>query len=336
MISIFSPECLPKLDFHEGIPEDSAALVVVPMMLTGPDAIRRELEKLEIRFLANRLDRLTFSLFSDFTDAPERKVDSDGDLLSAAKRGIADLNRKYGGNRFVLFHRNRTWSESEQAWIGRERKRGKIEELNAYLVGDGDPGVVAEGVVSCRIHYVIALDADTQLPPGSALKMIETIAHPMNRVEIDEQSGIRRSGYTVIQPRISIALPGASASRFTQIFSDAQGTDPYSFVVSDAHQDLFSEAMFHGKAIYDVAAFHKIVGERFPAETLLSHDLIEGAHVGVGLASGHRTARSTTARLSGIRAASTPLDPAVTGRFRHGLPDGCRDRTGSIAKTLFQ
>ena len=285
VISIFPPEFLPKLDLHEGLPSDAATLVVVPMMLTNMATVQRELEKLEIRFLANRIDRLTFALFSDFTDALQSVTDSDDTLMREAKRGIAILNRKYGENRFVLFHRNRIWSESEQAWIGRERKRGKIEDLNAYLVGEGDASIVVEGSVPHQIHFVITLDADTQLPPGTALRMIETIAHPANRVKIDQATGVRKSGYTLIQPRVSIALPGASASRFTQIFSDAQGTDPYSFVVSDAHQELFSEAMFHGKAIYNVQAFHKIVGNRFPAETMLSHDLIEGAHVGVALAS---------------------------------------------------
>ena len=285
VVSMFPPEFLPKLDFHEGIPEDAATLVVVPMMLSSLATVQAEIEKLEIRFLANRLNRLSFALFSDFTDAAQQEMDTDEGLLGEAKRGIAGLNRKYGGNRFILFHRPRTWSESEQAWIGRERKRGKIEDLNAYLVGGGDSSIVVEGSVPGNIKFVITLDADTQLPPGAALRMIETIAHPMNRVEIDPATGIRRRGYTIIQPRVSIALPGASASRFTQIFSDAQGTDPYSFVVSDAHQELFSEATFHGKAIYDVHAFHQIVGERFPDETLLSHDLIEGAHVGVGLAS---------------------------------------------------
>src|SRR6185436_298638 len=88
-----------------------------------------------------------------------------------------------------------------------------------------------------------------------------------------------------IQPRVSIALPGATATRFTRIFSDAQGTDPYCTAVSDAQQDLLGEAIFHGKAIYDVEAFHRILCRRFPEEALLSHDLIEGAHVGVGLAS---------------------------------------------------
>ena len=131
---------------------------------------------------------------------------------------------------------------------------------------------------------MITLDSDTQLPPGTARRMIETIAHPLNRVELDPETHARRRGYAVIQPRVSIALPGATATRFTRMFADTSGTDPYCQSVSDAHQDLFGEAIFHGKAIYDVQAFREAVGDRFPAETMLSHDLIEGAHAGVALA----------------------------------------------------
>jgi len=153
------------------------------------------------------------------------------------------------------------------------------------LLGAGDKTILLEGALHRDIHFVITADADTQLPPGTVRRMVETIAHPMNRVQIDEASGIRGSGYAIIQPRVGIALPGASSTRFTHLFADAQGTDPYSSAVSDAHQELFSEAMLHGKAIYDVPAFHQILCDRFPTETLLSHDLIEGAHVGVALAS---------------------------------------------------
>ncbi|MBZ5603582.1 MAG: DUF3131 domain-containing protein, partial [Acidobacteriia bacterium] len=179
----------------------------------------------------------------------------------------------------------RVWSQSEQRWIGRERKRGKLEELNAFLCGEGDPNLLVAGRLPVPVRYVLTLDSDTQLPPETARRLIETMAHPLNRVELDPVTRVRRSGYTVIQPRVSIALPDANATRFTRVFADASGTDPYCKAVSDAHQDLFSEAIFHGKAIYEVQSMHAVLKDRFPPETLLSHDLIEGAHAGVGHAS---------------------------------------------------
>ena len=286
VISLLPPDELPAMDFKDGIPPDQATLVVVPMMLSSLEVARREVEKLEVRFLANRQANLFFSLFSDFTDAPEQAMPGDADLVRAVRDGIAGLNSRYPRGAFLLFHRQREWSESEQKWIGRERKRGKIEELNAYLAGEGRPEILLEGSLPQPVRSVITLDSDTQLPPDSARRMIETISHPLNRVQIDPVTRVRQRGFTIIQPRVEIALPGATATRFTRIFADTHGTDPYCQAVSDAQQDLFGEGIFQGKAIYDLHAFRTILGNRFPPETLLSHDLIEGTYAGVGMATG--------------------------------------------------
>ena len=284
VISLLPPDQLPKLDFKTGIPPEDTTLVVVPILLASAEVVNKEIEKIEVRFLANRESNLYFSLFSDYLDSPHASASGDQALLQAAKDGIRRLNQRYPEERFLLFHRNRVWSESEQKWIGRERKRGKIEDLNAFLNGVGAPGILVAGKLPV-IRYVITLDADTQLPPGTARRMVETIAHPLNQVETDAPTKTRRNGFGIIQPRVSIALPGATATRFTRIFASTTGTDPYCQAVSDAQQDLFGEGIYHGKAIYDVRAFHETLDKRFPAETLLSHDLIEGSFVGVALAS---------------------------------------------------
>ncbi|HYV62327.1 MAG TPA: glucoamylase family protein [Bryobacteraceae bacterium] len=284
VISLFPPSILPKMNFKEGIPSDRATLVVVPMMLSSEAVVKGEIRKLEVRFLANPEANLFYALFSDFTDAPEASAPGDAMLLKTARDGIAGLNTQYPGNRFLLFHRRRTWSETQQAWIGRERKRGKIEDLNSLLAGHESPEILQLGRLPGQIRYVITLDADTQLPPGTARRMVETIAHPLNEVSLDPDTRTRRQGYSIIQPRVSVSLPGATATRFTHIMSDTAGTDPYCRAVSDVQQDLFSEGIFHGKAIYDVQAFRTVFADRFPAETLLSHDLIEGAYAGVAMA----------------------------------------------------
>ena len=284
VIALLPPDTLPKLEFlKSGIPPEDATLVVIPMMLAGAGVVRREIEKLEVRYLANREPNLYFALFSDFIDAPHEKAADDGALLDAARAGIQALNARYSGGRFLLFHRPRVWSETEARWIGRERKRGKIEDLNAFLMGEGSQEILMAGRLPAPVRYAITLDADTQLPPGTARRMIETIAHPLNQIDIEGHT--RRRGFSIIQPRVSISLPSATSTRFTRIFADTSGTDPYCKSVSDAQQDLFGEGIFHGKAIYDVRAFHETVGGRFPDETLLSHDLIEGSFAGVALAS---------------------------------------------------
>ncbi len=284
LAKMLPPRVLPKMSYEEGIPDACRTLVVVPMMLLTAESISGEIEKLEVRYFANPGANVWFSLLSDYTDAAEMEMPEDDNLLGLAMKGIEQLNSRHGGGRFLLFHRTRDWCATEERWIGWERKRGKLEELNSLLNGGQHPDFLRIGSLPEGIRYVITLDADTQLPHDTALKLIETIAHPLNQVELKADRRNRARGYTIIQPRVSITLPSATATRFTRLFTDARGTDPYSQAVSDVYQDLFGEAIYHGKAIYDVGAFHQILNGRFPEQRLLSHDLIEGSYVGVGLA----------------------------------------------------
>ena len=291
VMRIFRPRTLAKMDFEAaGIPDAFRTLVVVPMLLTDRQTIGAEVDRLEVRYLANRENNLLFSLFTDYTDSEEARHEQDEGLLQEAVSRIAGLNGRYGGQRFFLFHRERTWSESEQRYIGWERKRGKLEELNRLIDGTrpkeagrlvyvGDPERLAD------VRFVITLDSDTQLPSGTARRMIETLAHPLNQPRLDAEGRILPGSYTIIQPRVSPSLPSTSASPFSRLFSFVVGIDPYTRAVSDVNQDLTGEGSYHGKGIYDVHAFSRALSGRFPEEWLLSHDLIEGAHVRVGLAS---------------------------------------------------
>ena len=291
VMRLLPPRTLPKMDFRvSGIPDGCRTLVVVPMMLVTEDEIKAEAEKIEIRYLANKEDNLFFALYSDYADARQQHCETDAVLLQTAKECIESLNRRHGGERFFLLHRERKWSESEQAFIGWERKRGKLEELNDLIVGTrprdaerlvyvGDPERLAD------VRFVITLDSDTQLPHDTARRMIETLAHPLNQPCFDSAGKVMAGSYTIIQPLVTPSLPSASGSPFSRLFSDPVGIDPYNNAVSDAYQDLTGEASYQGKGIYDVRAFSRALSGRLPESRILSHDLIEGAYAKVGLAS---------------------------------------------------
>lgn len=288
---LFPPRILPKMDFRvSGIPDACRTLVAVPMMLIDRPTIQAEAEKLEIRYLANKEANLFFCLYSDYKDAPQQTDETDTALLQSAIEHIETLNRRYGEERFFLLHRERKWSESEQKYIGWERKRGKLEELNELITGvrpreAGQLVRVGEAERLTGVRFIITLDSDTQLPHETARRMIETLAHPLNQPRFDRSGKVLSGSYTIIQPRVGPSLPSASGSPFSRLFSDPAGIDPYSNAVSDAYQDLTGEASYQGKGIYDVRAFSRVLSGRFPEAWLLSHDLIEGAHVRVGLAS---------------------------------------------------
>ena len=304
-----TPHPLPRMDFSKGIPPELRTLVVVPTMLTSAQNIEDLIESLEVRFLANRDDSLHFGLLTDFRDADEEMLPEDEPLLLLARQRIEELNEKYKSlknDTFFLFHRPRRWNPQERVWMGYERKRGKLAELNSLLRSGannapafGTPSYLKRGKgelnpfslivgntkILSNVKYVITLDTDTQLPRDSARQFVGTMAHPLNRARYDEGKQRVVAGYGILQPRVSVSLPGTNRSRYARMCGSEPGIDPYTRVVSDVYQDLFHEGSFIGKGIYEVDAFEQALGGRFPENRILSHDLIEGCYARAGLLS---------------------------------------------------
>ncbi len=291
MTKLAVPDLLPRMDFSQGIPSELRTLVVVPTMLTTPESVAELVEALEVRFLANRDDNVNFCLLSDFRDADQENMPEDGPLLGRAQDGIADLNSKYsrqGTDTFFLFHRARRWNAGEQLWMGYERKRGKLEELNSFLRGQrGDhfSHIVGNTSVLQSVRYVITLDTDTQLPRDSVWQFVGAMAHPLNRPAYDNAKERVSEGHGILQPRVAVSLPGTNHSRYARLWGGEPGIDPYTRAVSDVYQDVFGEGSFIGKGIYDVDVFEQALGGRFPENRILSHDLIEGCYARSGLLS---------------------------------------------------
>ena len=171
--------------------------------------------------------------------------------------------------------------------MGWERKRGKLEELNAALRGEASAfdTVVGDPTRLRDARYVIVLDSDTDLPRDSAQQLVGSMAHWLNRPVYDEARGRVVRGYSILQPRVAITMTSSSRSWFAKLFSGDPGIDPYTRAVSDVYQDLFMEGSFIGKGIYDVDAFRLALAGRLPENRILSHDLLEGAHGRSGLVS---------------------------------------------------
>jgi cellobiose phosphorylase len=279
------PRALPKMDLAKGVPPLARTLVVVPSLITSAENVEHLVEALEVRFLGNRDDHISFGLLTDLADAAEETLPGDQALECLAEQRITELNDKYHGA-FFLFHRPRRWNPKERVWMGYERKRGKLAELNALLRGappDRFSRVVGDTSILPEVKYVITLDTDTQLPRDTARLLIGAMMHPLNRARYDEHTGRVTEGYGILQPRVAVSLPSATRSRYARLCASDPGIDPYTRVVSDVYQDLFCEGSFIGKGIYDVDAFDRAVGGRFPENRILSHDLLEGCYARAGL-----------------------------------------------------
>ncbi|PYM57431.1 MAG: glycosyl transferase, partial [Candidatus Rokuibacteriota bacterium] len=286
---LLGPRPLPRLELHDGIPPSLRTLVVMPTLLTSDAEIEEQINRLEIHYLANPDGAIHFALLSDWTDAATETMPDDDRLLAAAIEGIASLNRRHGPTeRFLLLHRRRVWNKGEGQWMGWERKRGKLQELNDLLRGATNTTFVAAAgklpAVLAAVRYVITLDADTHLPRGAAIRLVGTMAHPLNRPVFDARTRRVVEGYAVLQPRITPTLPTVRGGSFFQrIYAGPAGIDPYAGAISDVYQDLFGEGSYTGKGIYDVEAFTAALKDRVPENSLLSHDLFEGIFARAGL-----------------------------------------------------
>jgi len=281
---VFEPRVLPRMDTSEGIPANARTLVVVPTIISNLDVVEKLIEKLEVLFLANQDNHIHFAILSDFSDATEPELPEDEPLLEAALAGIERLNSTYGKglesgwSRFYFFHRRRLWNPGEEKWMGWERKRGKLHELNQLIRGQHDTSFIVQTGDTSRlkdVRFVITLDSDTQLPRDVARRLIGTALHPLNRPVLDSKVNRLRRGYGILQPRVSVSLLSSCESRFAGIFSGNTGIDPYTTAVSDVYQDLFGEGSYTGKGLYEVDSFEQTLASRVPENTLLSHDLFE-------------------------------------------------------------
>lgn len=289
--ALLPPRILPKMDFSAGVPLECKTLVAVPALLLSEAQVRELVEELEVRCLANMGPNVHYALLSDLPDTMEQPHGPDTHpLVLLAARRIEQLNLRYAGpnaSRFVMLHRKRTFNSRQGVWMGWERKRGKLMDLDRLLMGGEDHFPFKAGDLSVLqgVRYVLTLDADTKLPRDSVHRMVGAMAHPLHQAVVDPHKRIVVAGYGLMQPRVSITVNSASRSRLAAIYSGQTGLDIYARAISDVYQDLYGEGSYTGKGIYDVAILHQVLEQRFPQNFLLSHDLIEGAYARVGLLS---------------------------------------------------
>ncbi len=282
------PRPLPRLALAEGIPPEHRVMIAVPAMLADEQEIDRLVHRLHLHWLANPERHAQFALLTDWSDAATEHAEGDQALLAHAARQIDALNARHAtpgdspqAPRFIVLHRRRSRSRSEQAWIGWERKRGKLEQLVAALVtGDGTAfaDLGAASTIAAGTRHLVTLDSDTELPPGRLRELVGVAAHPDNEPTLSADGTRVVAGYGILQPRIVTPLPAPHEDTlFHRLFAGQCGIDPYSAASSEVYQDLFAEGSFSGKGLLQVQAVHAVLGRRLPAGLVLSHDLLEGA-----------------------------------------------------------
>ncbi|MCO5062912.1 MAG: protein ndvB [Rhizobiaceae bacterium] len=281
VLLFLKPTRLIGYEYKGGVPDDARTLVVVPTLIGSRDDVDEAIRTIEVHHLSNMHGDLFFALLSDWPDSQVEIRPIDKEILEYAQGEIAKLNARYESDapRFHLLHRRRLYNKAEGCWMGWERKRGKLHELNQLLRGDSDTTFLpTANPVPTGVVHVMTLDADTKLTRDTVARLVGKMMHPLNKPMIDEVRGKVKAGHAIMQPRITASLTtGDNASFFQRVFSAHRGLDPYVFAVSDLYQDVFEEGTFTGKGLYHVDAMEAALHGKIPENAILSHDLLEGS-----------------------------------------------------------
>ena len=268
------PRPMPRLDMSEGLPEEGKSICVISALLGCCDPGRLE----ELRLASRREgENLSFGLLADLPAAKTESCPEDETLIAEAKAAIEKLNDKYGGG-FYFFCRPRRFDG--ESWSGHERKRGALVELAKLLCGEASQLTVCGDIDSLKgTKYIISLDADTRIYPGSISRLVGAALHPMCAPVTDTKRGIVVQGHGIIHPRIETELESASATDFALIFSGGGGSDPYGGLCAELYMDSFDNGGFAGKGLIHAESLLQCTAERFPEGCILSHDALEGAYL---------------------------------------------------------
>ena len=279
-----------KLDLGKGLPADCRTVIALPVIVADASEAGSLAEQAEMHWLSNADANVRVALLADLADAAQERLPSDEGVEQALEAEISRLNLRHGGAAAGPFHllmRRRRFNAAQGCWMAWERKRGKLEQFNRLLLDGDDAGFsvqVGDRAALEGTRFVVTVDADTLLAPGTVQRLAGTLAHPLNRPRLDPPSGRLVAGYSIVQPRVEISPQSGEQTLFTRLFTGDTAIDIYSRAVSDVYHDLFGAGIFVGKGIYDVRAFHRGVDGRAPENAILSHDLFEGAHGRVALA----------------------------------------------------
>ncbi|MDR0861597.1 MAG: hypothetical protein LBN30_02330 [Oscillospiraceae bacterium] len=284
VLRVMRPNRVPRLELENGVPHEGRTLAVTTVLLTSEESGVRAARLLEEFRLANRDAgaNLMFGLLCDFAESKNAEEPTDSLYLQAAEHEIAALNEKYAesGGGFFLLWRERVLNERDGVFAGHERKRGAVLELCKLLRGKGN----MRGSVPRDVRFLIVLDADTRLRAGTAKALIGAMLHPLNRVVMDTNKHVVVRGSAILQPRVSVGLAASIKTEFARLFAGQGGVDPYGGASGDVYQNMVGKGSFTGKGILDVDAYLSCLDERFPENTILSHDLLEGAYLRCGFA----------------------------------------------------
>lgn len=276
------PRVLPAMDFGGRIPEQIRVMLVMPALLSDDKRGRMLLEQLRSLIPMGKASNLYCALIGDLPEHSSPEREEDQSIIESTKMACREFNQMYPDHPHYLYYiRKRVYCETQQNYAGRERKRGALLDFGAFLETQ-----VAQGVIP-EMHYVITIDADSVLTYSAMVRLVEQMEHPLNKpvVNVSGNLPIVEKGHGLIAPSAALYSGQKDTTGFSRFMGGESGFSGYGGRTSEYCFDKTGLGIYSGKGIYIPQLYRLILDAPFAPETLLSHDLIEGAFLRAGYAS---------------------------------------------------
>lgn len=285
IVKIKTADVPPRLDLNN-VPSNAKTLLTYTVSLQSKSSAKQLFDKMLLYARAYNDSNILFCALVDLPDSSKETDLCDDEILEYAKKRIDEICR-FNSNCFLLY-RNRSYSKSENMYIGRERKRGAQEEMVAWITGDASSLVFYGRDMPENVRYILALDADTEIAYKDILRLIATALHPCNKPKIAVVGGAEAvvDGYGIFAPTATVSLKNISKQNKYAIAKNSfEGRGAYESAIFSVYTSLSGEGAYCGKGLIDVYAYKRVVLGKFPSERILSHDLSEGAFLRVAAVS---------------------------------------------------
>ncbi len=271
---LIPPPFLPSLNENCLAVKTTKTAIVLSAAVGGTDGAEALYARLYKLYLTNPQQNIKVVALVDLFAEAAPTAAEDRAVFGVLGEVIERLNRKCSGKFFCVV-RKRSYSKTQDEFMGAERKRGAIIELCKFMATTKQDFAAIFGDINELLdtEYICAVDFDTEPFMDSVPKLLATALHPANRIVIEKSRVI--SGYGIFAPKMTVKLSESLASGFSKAMGGIGSVSGYHTADKDYWQSISGYANFCGKGLISVEALLRLA-DCLPKERVLSHDILEG------------------------------------------------------------
>lgn len=238
---------------YKEIPNDGETVVIVSQYVNDLECFERAYKNILSLSYNCRDKKVSYLLL---VDLPKKAANNENE-----EKKIFEFAKNIKNESVTIAIRKRILIDGE--YVAYQRKRGAILDIfEAIINKNTDKFDLLRGFLP-DAKYAILLDDDSAILPNTIINAINTMMHPYN-----QKYQIMSFGSKINKNSIK--------TEYSLRYTDDGSIDQYPSY-SDIYSDVFDIGLFCGKGIVRIKEYYERLVDRFPDNSILSHDLIEGA-----------------------------------------------------------